>query len=211
VLFAVALAVALLTAFYMSRAVILTFLGSYRGPAEVWGHVHESPWVMLLPLVILSVGSIVGGYIAIPHFVEPVFRLEAAHEEHHAAWLPWVASLTAVAGIAVAGYLYIVYSELPGRIYASLRGVARVLENKYGFDAAYDRFASRVVVGGSERVLWGGIDVKVIDGAVNGLGRLTAAVASWVRTLQVGLVREYAILILGGAVSLLSYLLWLRR
>jgi NADH-quinone oxidoreductase subunit L len=209
-LFAVALAVALLTAFYMTRAVVLTFLGAYRGDAETGAHVHESPWVMLGPLVILAVGSILGGYIDIPHFVEPALRVEAAHEAHHAAWLPIVASLTAVAGIALAYYFYLLYPEIPRRIYASTRGVARVLEAKYGFDALYDRFAARAIVGGSEEVLWHGVDTRVIDGAVNGAGAVTAAAARAVRAVQVGLVRAYALLILGGAVALLGYLVWLR-
>jgi NADH-quinone oxidoreductase subunit L len=209
-LFAVGLAVALLTAFYMTRAVILTFLGSYRGPESVWAHVHESPAVMIGPLVILALGSVLAGYIHIPEFVAPALRLEA-HEGHHAGWLPLVASLTAIAGIAIAYYCYLLYPEIPGRIYTSARGLARVLENKYGFDSVYDRFASRVVVGGSEEVLWRGVDTRVIDGAVNGTAALTASLARLVRLVQVGLVRAYALLILGGAVAVLSYLLWLRR
>jgi NADH-quinone oxidoreductase subunit L len=208
-LFVIGLLVALLTAFYMTRAVILTFLGSYRGDAETGAHVHESPWVMLIPLVILAVGSIAGGYVPIPHFVAPALRMEAAHEGH-AAWLPIVASLTAVAGIALAYYLYQLFPEIPGRIYASARGVAGILEDKYGFDRAYDRFASRVVVGGSEDVLWRGVDVRLIDAAVNGAAAGAAATARGVRLIQVGLVRAYALLILGGAVALLGYLLWQR-
>jgi len=107
-------------------------------------------------------------------------------------------------------YLYLAFPEIPSRIYASARGAARVLENKYGFDALYDRIASRVIVGGSEEVLWRGVDVRLIDGAVNGTAALAAAVARSVRTVQVGLVRAYALVILGGAVAVLSYLLWTR-
>jgi NADH-quinone oxidoreductase subunit L len=210
VLFAVALAVALLTAFYMTRLLVLTFLGTYRGDAETGAHVHESPWVMLGPLVILAVGSIVGGYIDIPAFVAPALRLEAAQEAHHAAWLPIVASLSAVVGIALAVYLYLLYTDLPARLYASLRGVARILEDKYGFDALYDRFASRVIVGASDEVLWRGVDARLIDGAVNGAAAVTAAIGRSVRLVQVGLVRAYALMILGGAVALLGYLVWLK-
>jgi NADH-quinone oxidoreductase subunit L len=211
VLFVVGLIVALLTAFYMTRAVILTFLGTYRGDAETGSHIHESPWVMLGPLVILAIGSAVGGYIHIPQFVEPAIRVgEAAHGGHHPEWLPYVASAAAVIGILVAYYLYLAFPEIPSRIYASARGLARVLENKYGFDALYDRIASRVIVGGSEEVLWRGVDVRLIDGAVNGAASVAAAVARSVRTVQVGLVRAYALVILGGAVAVLSYLLWMR-
>jgi NADH-quinone oxidoreductase subunit L len=211
VLFGVGLVVALLTAFYMTRAVILTFLGSYRGDAETGAHIHESPWIMLGPLVILAIGSAVGGFIHIPQFVEPALRVgEAAHAARHPGWLPIVASATAVIGILLAYYLYLAFPDIPSRIYASARGVARVLENKYGFDAVYDRFATRGIVGGSEDVLWRGVDVRIIDGAVNGVAAVTAAVARSVRTIQVGLVRSYALVILGGAVAVLSYLLWPR-
>jgi NADH-quinone oxidoreductase subunit L len=194
----------------MTRAVILTFLGSYRGDPETGSHIHESPWVMLGPLVILAIGSALGGFIDIPHFVEPALRLEAGHAGHHAGWLPILATAIAVLGIVLGYYLYLAFPEIPSRIYASARGVARVLENKYGFDALYDRFASRVVVGGSEEVLWRGVDVRLIDGAVNGVAALTAGIARSVRTIQVGLVRAYALVILGGAVAVLSYLLWQR-
>ena len=210
-LFVIGVIVALLTAFYMTRAVILTFLGSYRGDAETGSHIHESPWIMLGPLVILAIGSAAGGFIDIPHFVEPALRLgEAAHEGHHAGWLPILATAIAVTGIVLGYYLYLAFPEIPSRIYASARGAARVLENKYGFDALYDRIASRVIVGGSEEVLWRGVDVRLIDGAVNGTAALAAAVARSVRTVQVGLVRAYALVILGGAVAVLSYLLWTR-
>ncbi len=211
VLFVVGLIVALLTAFYMTRAVILTFLGTYRGDAETGSRIHESPWVMLGPLVILAIGSAVGGYIEIPHFVEPAIRVgEGAHAAPHPIWLPYVASAAAIIGILVAYYLYLAFPEIPSRIYASARGLARVLENKYGFDALYDWIASRVIVGGSEDVLWRGVDVRLIDGAVNGAASVAAAAARSVRTVQVGLVRAYALVILGGAVAVLSYLLWLR-
>jgi NADH-quinone oxidoreductase subunit L len=208
-LFVVGLLVALLTAFYMTRAVVLTFLGAYRGDRATWDHVHESPWVMLGPLVILAIGSILGGYVDIPHFVAPALRLEAAHEGH-GVLVPALAIAAAAFGIALAYYFYLLFPDIPGRIYASARGMARILENKYGFDAVYDRFASRVVVGASDEVLWRGLDVRLIDGAVNGAATVAAATARAVRTIQVGLVRAYALLILGGAVSLLGYLLWLR-
>jgi NADH-quinone oxidoreductase subunit L len=206
-LFGIALAVALLTAFYMSRLLFLTFFGAYRGDAETEGHIHESPWSMLVPLVLLALGSIGAGYVHVPEFVEPVFRRAAEHETHP-HWLPWVATGAALVGIAVAAVFYVQRTDLPARIYASLRGVARVLEAKYGFDLLYDAFAARVVTRGSEVVLWRGLDARLIDGAVNGAGRATDALAGAVRLAQTGLLRGYALLILGGAVALVSYLVW---
>jgi NADH-quinone oxidoreductase subunit L len=124
--------------------------------------------------------------------------------------MPIVATTVAVLGILLAYYLYLMFPEIPTRIYRSAGALARMLENKYGFDTLYDRIASRVIVGGSDDVLWRGVDVRLIDGAVNGAASVAAAVARSVRTVQVGLVRAYALVILGGAVAVLSYLLWPR-
>jgi NADH-quinone oxidoreductase subunit L len=206
VFFVVGLLTALLTAFYMARLLFMTFFGKYWGSEP---HIHESPWSMLVPLVILAVGSAVGGFVNIEHFVEPVFRLPAHQEAHH-VWLPWVASLTAVAGIAAAYYLYVVYTEAPARLAASMGGLYRVLQRKYGFDDLYNWIVRRGVVDGSRTVLWRGLDAGVIDAAVNGTGTTFRALARGARTLQTGLVRGYALVMLGGAVALVSYFLWAR-
>jgi len=224
-LFGVGLLTAGLTAFYMARLLFGTFFGSYRGELESAAHaghggghgddhghghggIHESPWSMLGPLVLLAVGSIVGGFIHVPAFVAPAVRVEAA--EAHIGWLPWVASATALIGIAIGYYLYVMRPELPAKISASVRPVQKLLESKYYFDDVYNAFAARVVVGGSDKALWKGVDVGIIDGFVNGTGRFFAAAASTARYVQTGLVRAYALVILGGAVVLLYYLLWLR-
>ena len=209
VLFAVGMATAALTAFYMARLLFLTFFGPFRGGREAEHHVHESPSVMLGPLVLLAVGSAAAGFVRVPEMLAPVFRLPPA-ESHHPAWLPMVATLVAVLGIAGAYWLYLMFPGAPARIGAALRPVARVLEEKYGFDRLYDAFARRVVMEGSRKVLWEAVDSSVIDGAVNGAGRLTARFAQAARPVQTGLVRGYALLILGGAVSLLGYLMWVR-
>jgi len=138
-----------------------------------------------------------------------VFRLPPA-EGHHPAWLPIVATLVAVLGIAAAYWLFLMLPDLAARLGARLRPIGRVLEEKYYFDRAYDAFARGVVVEGSRKVLWQGLDASLIDGAVNGLGRLTAGFARAARVVQTGLVRAYALLILGGAVTVLGYLLWAR-
>jgi NADH-quinone oxidoreductase subunit L len=209
VLFVVGMLTAALTSFYMARLLFMTFFGPFRGGHEAGHHLHESPWVMLAPLVILAAGSAAAGWVDVPGMVAGVFRLVG--EEHpHPGWLPIVATLVAILGIAGAYWLYLMLPDLPARLGASFRPLARVLEDKYGFDRAFDAFASRVVVDGSRKVLWEGLDASVIDGAVNGAGRLTAGVSRAVRVVQTGLVRGYALLILGGAVTLLGYFLWAR-
>jgi NADH-quinone oxidoreductase subunit L len=164
---------------------------------------------MIVPLLVLAVGSIAAGYIHVPDIVRPVFRLPPAHAEHE-AWLPVVATVTAVLGIVAAAYLYLVYRDLPGRISAALRPLHRLLEAKYYFDDAYDWFVRRVVVEGSERLLWRRADVSMIDGAVNGAAAVTTTVAHRVRQVQTGFVRAYVLCILGGAVAVLGYLLYFR-
>jgi NADH-quinone oxidoreductase subunit L len=201
-----------MTAFYMTRLFVLTFLGHFRGDHETEHHVHESPWSMLLPLCLLAVGSIVTGYhwlIDVPGFLQPVFRLPA-EEPHHVGWLMPAALGIALGGIALAAFLYTMYSEAPRRIAERAGGIYRALQAKYGFDLLYDAFASKVVVGGSESLLWKKVDASLIDGAVNGAGAVTAAVSRRVRLLQSGVVRGYALLILAGAVAVLGYLMYTR-
>jgi NADH-quinone oxidoreductase subunit L len=214
ILFGLALFTALLTAFYMTRLVLLTFFGSFRGghghaaAGEAEPHVHESPWVMLGPLVLLAVGSATAGFLKVPRVVQPVFRLGDEHVRH-VYWLPVAATLTAVAGILVAYYLYLAMPEVRGGIARVLRPALSVFRRKYFFDDVYDAFVDRVVVGGSDSVLWRKVDAGVIDGAVNGAGTITGALGQLLRPVQTGLVRHYVLLVLAGAVALVSYLLWL--
>jgi len=100
-------------------------------------------------------------------------------------------------------------SELLARLRARFAPLRRLFEAKWGFDHAFDWFAGRVVVDGSERVLWKRVDVGVIDAAVDGTGALLNSLADGVRLVQTGLVRGYVLVMLGGAVALLAYLLWM--
>jgi NADH-quinone oxidoreductase subunit L len=121
-----------------------------------------------------------------------------------------VATTAAVLGIALAWLLFRRGADILDLLHARTRGLARVLEEKYGFDIAYNWLAGRVVVGLSDSVLWRALDVRVIDAAVNGAASVTERLAFGLRAAQTGLVRAYALLILGGAVALLSYLAWWR-
>ncbi len=207
-LFAVGLFTAALTAFYMSRLFFMTFFGKFRGDHEAEHHVHESPWSMLFPLVALASACFVVGRIHIPAFVHEAVR--SPDEKHllEPEWFPYAVVGTALAGILGAFYLYIVYTGLPAKIAAALRPVHRFLEEKWGFDLAYDAFASRIVWGGSSSVLWKKVDAGAIDGVVNGSGALLSAFAQASRSLQRGYARAYALVMMGGAVALLGYLLW---
>jgi NADH-quinone oxidoreductase subunit L len=165
---------------------------------------------MLIPLAVLAIGSGVAGFVGVPRFVEPVFRL-GSEGEHHAGWLPFVATGAALAGVGVAWLLYMRDEAARRRLAQMLAPWARVAENKYGFDLLFDWFARRAVVEGSERVLWRTVDAGVIDRTVVGTAAAVDGASVAVRRWQSGLVRGYALLILGGAVSLLAYLLWMGR
>ena len=236
-LFGLALLTAGLTAFYMSRLFFMTFTGEYRGglekahadhgahdaagahdshgadhKAEGHGHggIHESPAVMLIPLVLLAIGSALAGYIHIPHFVAPAIRVEEALP--HLTWMPFLATGVAAMGVWIAFLMYAgALREMPAKIAAKYAGVKDLLEAKWGFDDAYDSFVRNGVNGVvdiSERVLWKKVDAGWIDGAVNGLARLTNDVSQGGRLLQNGLVRGSALSILAGAVALLSAIVW---
>ncbi len=217
VLFGVALFTALLTAAYMARLLFLTFFGGFRGGHEAEHHVHESPWTMLVPLAVLAVGSIVAGYrlfpagehgrVALPGVVQPVFRMP---EEHlaHVAWLPAVATLAAVVGILVSWYLYLSMPDVRASVKRAVAPLLRVFEARYWFDDAYNGFVDRVVIDGSRGFLWQRFDAGFVDGIVNGAGRAAAWLSERTRPIETGFVRHYALLVLAGAVALVSYLLW---
>jgi NADH-quinone oxidoreductase subunit L len=208
-LFLAGLLTAILTAFYMSRLLFMTFHGSFRGGPEAERHVHEAPATMRVPLVLLAAGSLAAGFVHVPEFVSLSFR--ELYEHHpHPGWFQLLGYLLPFLGIVPAAYMYLVFTDVPGRIGAALAPIRRVLEAKWGFDDAFNWFARRAVVDGSRGLLWRRFDAGVIDGLVNGAGWLTARLGRASRGIQTGLVRGYALVILGGAVALLSYLLWLR-
>jgi NADH-quinone oxidoreductase subunit L len=163
---------------------------------------------MLSALVVLAIGSAVAGKIPIPHFVAPVLRVAAP--EGHVSWVPYAASAAAILGIAVAYYLYVVARATQQSLAASFVPVRGVLEAKYYFDDVFNGFASKVVVNGSDGLLWKQVDARWIDGFVNMTGQVTDSVARVLRFVQMGFVRGYALVILGGAAALLGYMLWLR-
>jgi len=207
ILWVVGLITALLTAFYMTRMMWMTFGGARRWEPEV--HPHESPWTMVAPLVALGGLSAVGGLINTPwnltleKFLEPAF--EAVHLAHPPGGVtPWVLAFVAIAagivGIAAATWRY------RTKTHAEDAGAWELLNRGYYVDDAY---AAVFVGGGGAVATWAAetFDARGIDGAVNGLAALTGKVSGWLRPLQTGLVRSYAVVILTGTVGLLAWFL----
>jgi NADH-quinone oxidoreductase subunit L len=194
-----------ITAFYMTRVMILTFTGTKRWDDEA--HPHESPWLMWLPMAILAIGSVASGFLlsrgdALVNWLHPLF---AHHGEHEELLKPIVVSglaLTMVAiGVAIAFAKY------------SRQEVAHVApENVSVFtkiarqDLMQDRFNEAVFMrpGQALTATLVATDEAVIDGAVRGVGTIALGSGSALRGLQNGFVRSYAALILIGAVALVA-------
>jgi len=211
-----------LTAFYMMRLVVLTFYGENRASAEVKSHIHESPATMTMPLVVLAVLSIVGGWIGWPHFMgggawfeqwlEPVFAgghgvheavahgagQAAGHATAHDTTMEWILAGASLAwGLLGLGLGYFVYMKKIS-IATSLRKMAggfphKVLLNKYYVDEAYEGTFIRPGYVLSKKVLWKIVDAGMIDGLlVNGSALVVAITGSMLRLFQNGMVRFYA-------------------
>ena len=207
--------VAGLTAFYIFRLIFLTFFGRSRVPQEVAAHIHESPRVMTVPLVILAVLSVVGGWVGIPHwfnkfeaFLAPVFpHTEPPDLLSLELGFATVSVLIAGLGIGFAYLFYVVRPAMPQELAERMRGAYNFLYHKWYVDELYDRLIVRPLNVVSDRVLWRWMDVRLIDALVNGVARGTERFAQRLRRTETGLVQNYALSILAGAVLLIGYFL----
>ena len=221
ILYALGLLTALLTAFYMFRLVFLTFNGKPRYD-EKKVHVHESPWSMLGPLVVLAILSVIGGWFALPtffqgpdyfaNFLAPVFG--SAHEAVEAGGeaaahqleliLAGVAFGMALTGIAIAYWLYLKNPRKPDDLAKSMKPAYSTLLNKYYVDELYAATVVRPLLWLSTNVFWKAADVVGIDGTVNGIAHGTAAIGDGVRHSQSGNTRSYAVWVIAGAIVVLA-------
>ncbi|HWT14816.1 MAG TPA: NADH-quinone oxidoreductase subunit L, partial [Patescibacteria group bacterium] len=188
---------------------------------------HESPLVVTLPLILLAIPSIciawffvepmlIGDFFSGALFVDPRHQplAEFAQEFHGVVAFALHGLQTApfwfaFAGFALATYLYLFNPGMPGRIYVALRPLARILENKYGFDDFYQAVFARgsLLLG---RGLWKGGDVALIDGAiVNGSATLVERASSIMRWMQSGYLYHYAFAMILGLIALLGAFVWI--
>jgi len=215
---------AFLTAFYMFRLVHLTFHGQFRGTREQEHHLHESPASMVWPLRILAVGSAVVGFAGIgtaltfgrdlnwfEHFLHPATpAVELGH--HVSLGIEWLliglSVAVAVGGILLARRFYLGPRalEIPNAIAGRFPRAFDLVANKYYVDEAYDR----VVVKPLRSVAWfswKGVDTVGIDGPINAAAWFTEITGDLLRFIQTGNVRNYSLLILGGALAAMAWLL----
>jgi NADH-quinone oxidoreductase subunit L len=218
VVWAVGIVTAFLTAVFAFRLIFMTFFGECRADPEVQAHIHESPKVMTIPLVLLAIPSAALGALVgwppeggwIHTFLEPVF-FDVEHEEF--AWLGEGGGLmvfsvgVALLGVALAWWMYIKRTELPGKIAARVPWAYRASLNKMYMDEVYEVVPIRSTIALSQW-LWTAFDVKVVDGAVNGLARLWGWVGASLRPLQTGRVQNYAFGIFAGMLALAVVLGW---
>jgi NADH-quinone oxidoreductase subunit L len=220
---AVGLFTAGLTAFYMFRVVSLTFYGRFRGTHEQEHHVHESPTSMTLPLIVLAVLSVVGGWVGLPavfsengnrigRFLSPILVPIAGHEAGHEAlphateWILMALSVAvAAAGILIAWKWYARdEGRVPAKIAAAWPGLYSLVADKFRIDDLYDFLIVRPFEW-ITRVLWKVVDVLIIDGVLNAGAFLVELAGDFLRFLQTGNVRNYALSFLIGLVALLLF------
>src|SRR3954466_9030046 len=218
--YAMGVAAALLTAFYMARLMTMTFLGRNRTGEQERGHLHDAPWVMTGPLVVLGVLSAFGGLLNLPPFmgggaalerwIEPVtapsaafFRLQMPHGSTE-LFLIGAAVVVAIGGL-LAGWRATLQRPIPVAAEAPAdTGFWRVLYRKYYVDEIYDALIVRPLVWLSRVILWKGVDQGVVDGAaVNGTARLSRGLGWLGSRLQTGQVGIYVVLFLVGALWIL--------
>jgi NADH-quinone oxidoreductase subunit L len=217
--YAMGVVAALLTAFYMARLLVMTFLGENRTGERERAHIHDAPQVMTGPLVVLAILSALGGLVSLPpylgggaleHWLEPVTapaamfsRLEMPHGQTE-FFLIAAAVLVGAAGL-LAGYRATLRQRtLPAAESPEETGLARVLNRKYYVDEIYDALFVRPLVWLSRFVLWKGIDQTVVDGAaVNGTARVSRGLGWLGSRLQTGQVGVYVVLFLVGALWIL--------
>jgi len=218
VVWAVGIVTAFLTAVFAFRLIFMTFFGESRASEEVQRHVHESPRVMTIPLVLLAIPSALLGMLVgwppetgwIHSFLEPVF-FDVEHEEF--VWLGVGGGLmvfsvaVALLGVYLAYVMYIRRTELPGRLAARLPAAYKASFNKMYMDQVYEVVPIRGTIAFAGW-LWTFFDVKVIDGAVNGLARLWELFGERLRPLQTGRVQNYAFSIFAGMLVLVVVLAW---
>ena len=211
---------AFLTAFYSWRLLIMTFHGKPRADEETWHHVHESPWVMLIPLFVLAAGAIVTGFLFEHWFVgeargefwkKSIFVLpqhdSVAHAEEVSAFIAYLPLVAAMLGIAMAYLFYALEPGIPGRLAMRFRAIYLFLLNKWYFDELYDRLFVRTAFSLGDG-LWKGGDGMIIDGfGPDGIAAATRELAREASRLQTGYVYHYAFAMLIGVVALVTWYL----
>ncbi|MBM3921899.1 MAG: NADH-quinone oxidoreductase subunit L [Sphingomonadales bacterium] len=215
--YGLALFAALLTAFYMFRLLFLTFAGQFRGTEEQKHHLHESPWAMTLPLLVLAVLSVIGGWVGIPEvllpnaepliqFLSPVIPVVPHAVSHETEYILMATSTVLVLLMVLAAWWRYRHYQ-PG---VSTSPFTRLLENKWYVDEIYDKLIVQPL---SWMAAWlrSVAEAKVIDGFVNGVGRAVQYSARQLRFVQSGQVGLYVLLMVLSMAVMLFIQFFIRK
>ncbi len=214
---------AFMTAFYSFRLIFMTFHGETRADHATLHHAHESPWVMLIPLIVLAAGAALAGYFTEPYFVGALHTwfwhnsilvlpqdnsLQAAERLHGiVTYAPLAAGLL---GIATAYLFYIVDPAIPERLAIQYRAIYLFLLNKWYFDELYDRLFVNTAFSLGDG-LWKVGDGRIIDGlGPDGIAAAATELAREASRAQTGYVYHYAFAMLIGVVALVTWYLFPR-
>ena len=212
---------AFMTAFYSWRLIIMTFHGKPRANETVMAHVHESPPIMTVPLLVLAIGAIFAGMLMYDNFVgenatafwnNAILVLDSHPALNNAADVPgWVHAapiVVTIAGIALAYVMYMFFPGIPGALARTFNGLYKFMLNKWYWDELYDvLFVKPAFYFG--RGFWKAGDEELIDGVgPNGFARATKAIAGKASRLQTGYLYHYAFVMLAGAALLVTWYLF---
>src|SRR5688500_3836739 len=215
-LWVIGVTVAFMTAFYMFRAIFLTFHGEYKGGEPVDhhdedshfhgdpAHPHESPWSMTAPLLLLAVPAVAAGWLAYDHmfkdFIEAALPEVHDHGSTFEIGIAISSTVVALAGIGTAYAIYMKKWVSSTTIRSTFAPLAIVFENKYFLDRLYeDVFVTRIMQRGWNRLLQAN-DRYVVDGVVNGSGRLAREASSRLRFIQTGQLQSYGLGFVAGVI-----------
>jgi NADH-quinone oxidoreductase subunit L len=210
-----------LTAFYIARLFLLTFHGTSRAPKHVLEHVHESPPVMIGPLILLAFGALASGFLLRNAFIGHDFgqfwgasiavpaNSVMQNIDGIPAWAALSPLLAAIIGLLTAATFYIFVPALPAAVSQQFGGLYRFVLNKWYFDELYDALFVRPSLRFA-KFAWHFGDEQVIDGVPSGLATLTADASTQTVRLQTGSIALYAFIMLIGLLGFLSLFLWVR-
>jgi NADH-quinone oxidoreductase subunit L len=213
-LYGIALFAALLTAFYMFRLYFVTFTGTFRGTHDQEHHLHESPAAMTFPLIVLAILSVIGGYVGVPEvlgghhelasYLSPVVKSAEHHLDHNTEYmLMGLSTILVVISISFAWMKFKNY-----KVEGEANGLGKVLENKWYVDELY-QVAIVNPLKSVSAFFNNIIESKVIDGAVNGVGKAVNYSSRQLRWLQSGQVGAYVLLMVIGMLILFFIQLFL--
>ncbi|MHC8947829.1 NADH-quinone oxidoreductase subunit L [Sphingobacterium hungaricum] len=220
VLWGLGLLAAFFTAFYMFRLLYLTFFGKFRGTEAQQSHLHESPWQMTVPLIILAVLAIGGGLLNVPEalhgnhwlasFLQPVFADSQAiatpfHLSHETEYILMAVSALAAIAMAIFAYRkYVSNNEVPKADGEETGALYNLSYKKLYIDELYDKVIVQPLNAAS-RFLYKVVDKSLIDGLVNGIGSFFVFSGKGIRQLQSGYVTFYIFMMVLGVIAIMLY------